>query len=66
MTKVYERVWKVKCSRNGFTFCVMVWNTEEKLRRWMETELPEAVSYRGATEKEEQAAKVLGLPIYCY
>lgn len=63
---MYERVWKVKCSRNGFTYCVMVRTTEEKLRGYMETELPEAVSYRGATEEEEQAAKVLGLPVYCY
>lgn len=63
---MYERVWKVKCSRNGFTYCVMVRTTEEKLRGYMETELPEAVSYRGATEGEELAAKVLGLPIYCY
>ena len=63
---MYERVWSVKCSRNGFTYCVMVRTTEEKLRGWMETELPEAVSYCGATEAEELAAKVLGLPIYCY
>ena len=63
---MYERVWKVKCSRNGFTYCVMVRTTEEKLRGWMETELPEAVSYSGATEAEELAAKVLGLPVYCY
>lgn len=32
----------------------------------MKTELPEAVSYIGATETEELAARVLGLPIYCY
>lgn len=63
---MYERVWKVKCSRNGFTYCVMVRTTEEKLQGYMETELPEVVSYSGATEGEELAAKVLGLPIYCY
>lgn len=63
---MYERVWKIKCARNGFTYCIMIRTTEEKLRRWMETELPEAVSYIGASEEEEQAAKVLGLPIYCY
>lgn len=63
---MYERVWKVKCSRNGFTYCVMVRTTEEKLRGYMETELPEVVSYSGATEAEELAAKVLGLPVYCY
>lgn len=63
---MYERVWKVKCSRNGFIYCVMVRTTEEKLRGWMETELPEAVSYCGATVGEELAAKVLGLPVYCY
>lgn len=64
---MYERVWKIKCARNGFTYCIMIRTTEEKLRRWMETELPGAVSYRGASEEEEeQAAKVLGLSIYCY
>lgn len=63
---MYERVWSVKCSRNGFTYCVMVRTTEEKLRGYMETELPEAVSYSGATEAEELAAKVLSLPIYRY
>lgn len=63
---MYERVWKVKCSRNGFAYCVMVRTTEEKLQGYMKTELPEAVSYIGATEAEELAAKVLGLPIYCY
>lgn len=63
---MYERVWKVKCSRNGFTYCVMVRTTEEKLQGYMKTELPEAVSYIGATEAEELAAKVLGLPVYCY
>ena len=61
---MYERVWKIKCTRNGFTYCVMIRTTEEKLRRWMETELPEAVSYCGATEAGELAAKVLGIPIY--
>ena len=63
---MYERVWKIKCARNGFTYCIMIRTTEEKLRRWMETELPEAVFYSGATEAEELAAKVLGLPVYCY
>lgn len=63
---MYERIWKVKCSRNGFTYCVLVRTTEKKLRGYMETELPEAVSYSGATEAEELAAKVLGLPVYCY
>lgn len=63
---MYERVWKIKCARNGFTYCIMIRTTEEKLRGYMETELPEATSYRGATEEEGQAAKVLGLPIYCY
>lgn len=63
---MYERVWKVKCSRNDFTYCVMVRTTEEKLQGYMKTELPEAVSYIGATETEELAAMVFGLPIYCY
>lgn len=63
---MYERVWNIKYSRNGFTYYIMVRTTEEKLRRYMETELPEAISYCGASEEEELAAKVLKLPIYCY
>ena len=63
---MYERIWKVKCYRNGFTYYVMVRTMEEKLRGYMETELPETVSYSGATEEEELAAKVLGLSVYCY
>lgn len=63
---MYERVWNIKCSRNGFTYYIMVRTTEEKLRRYMETELPEAISYCEASEEEELAAKVLKLPIYCY
>lgn len=63
---MYERIWKVKCSRNGFTYCILIRTTEERLQKYMLTELPEAVSYSGATEAEELAAKVLKLPIYCY
>ena len=63
---MYERVWKVKCSHNGFTYCVMLRTTEQKLQGYMKTELPEAVSYIMATEAEELAAMILGLPIYFY
>lgn len=63
---MYERIWKIKCSRNGFTYCIMVRTTEEKLRGYMKTEVPEAVSYSGATGEEELAARVLKLPIYYY
>lgn len=63
---MYTRVWTVKCSENGFSYVVFVRTTEEKLRDYMKTELPNAVSYCGASEKEISAAKILGLPVYCY
>ena len=63
---MYERIWNVKCVKAGFTYRIFIRTTEEKLQGYIETELPDAVSYSGATEAEELAAKVLKLPIYCY
>ncbi len=56
----------VTCERNGFRYKVFVNATEERLRKYMESELPEAVNYSGATEKEVEAARLLRLPIYLY
>lgn len=61
-----KRIWKIKCIRNGFTYNIFIETTEYKLHDYMETEIPDAISYIGATEKEVVAAKTLGLPIYIY
>ena len=63
---MYERIWQVTCIDNGFKYKVFIRTTEQKLQEYMETELPYAVNYSGATDKEVEAAKLLGLPIYCY
>lgn len=62
----YKRNWMIKCSRNGFSYVVIVNTSEERLQGYMATELPEAVSYTGATDAEVEAARVLHLPIYLY
>ena len=38
----YKRNWMIKCSRNGFSYVVIVNTTEERLQGYMATELPEA------------------------
>lgn len=63
---MYNRVWMVTCERFGFTYKVFVNTTEERLRDYMETELPEAVKYTGATDAEVEAARLLKMPIYLY
>ena len=58
--------WMITCQRFGFTYKIFVNATEERLRKYMETEIPEAVKYTGATDKEVDAARLLGLPVYLY
>ena len=61
-----KRTWIIKCERNGFRYKVFVNATEERLHKYLETELPEAKSYTGATEQEPEAARTLHLPVYLY
>ena len=61
-----RRAWLVKVSWNGFIVCVFIRATEERLHDFIETELPGAVSYTGATESELESGLRLGLPVYCY
>lgn len=61
-----KRNWMVTCERNGFRYKIFVNATEERLQKYMNTELPEATSYTGATDNEIEAARLLKLPIYLY
>jgi len=61
-----KRNWMVTCERNGFRYKIFVNATEERLQKYMESELPEAKSYCGATDSEIEAARLLKLPIYLY
>ena len=61
-----RRIWIVTTKRNGFMFKVLIRATEEKLREYIASELPEAVRYTGASQEEVSAAEDLGLLIYCY
>ena len=61
-----KRNWIITCEKYGFTYKVFVNATEERLNKYMETELPDAKRYSGATDQEVEAARVLHLPIYLY
>lgn len=61
-----KTTWVINCERHGFRYTVFVNATEERLHKYMESELPEAKSYSGATDKEIEAARTLHLPIYLY
>ena len=61
-----KRTWIINCSRYGFKYVIFVNSTEDRLHKYMETELPEATCYSGATDAEIEAARKLGLPIYLY
>lgn len=61
-----KRDWMITCERCGFTYKIFVNCTEERLHDYIETELPQAKSYTGATDAEIEAARVLHLPIYLY
>ena len=61
-----KRNWMITCERYGFVYKIFVNATEERLRKYMETELPEAKGYTGATDEEIEAARILHLSIYLY
>ena len=61
-----KRNWMVTCERHGFKYTVFINATEERLLKYVETELPEAKAYTGATDAEVEAARILHLPIYLY
>ena len=61
-----KRNWVITCERYGFRYTIFVNATEERLHKYMETELPEARCYSGATDQEIEAARILHLPIYLY
>lgn len=63
---MYERVWMVMIEVNHFSSKIFVRATEERLRKYIDSELPDWKGYRGATDEEVEAAKLLRLPIYCY
>lgn len=58
--------WMITCERHGFTYKIFVDSTEERLLSYIETELPEAKNYTGATDAEIEAARTLHIPIYLY
>ena len=61
-----KRNWKSTCHDFGFKFVIFVNTTEERLHDYIETEIPAATSYTGATDQEIEAARTLQLPVYLY
>ena len=64
---MYKRVWHIKIFRDGFKFSFFLETSEEHIREYMESELPDfSYRYSGATEEEIDSAKKLRLAIYMY
>lgn len=65
---MYERrVWHIKVFKDGFKFPLFLETTEDHIREYMESELPNcSYRYSGATDEEIDNAKKLRLAIYMY
>lgn len=60
-----KRIWVASYNKNGFEFKVLLYGTEQELWDYTTSEFGYQLGYRGATDKEIEAAKTLGMKIYC-
>lgn len=61
---MYTRAWLITVKKNGFTFKVLVSGTEQDMRNYIDSELPDWKNYVGASENDIKAAQMLDMPIY--
>ena len=61
---MYKRIWGFKIDNRGFESLVLVYGTEEEVQEYMRSEYGYIPRYSGMTNKEEDAARVLGLKVY--
>lgn len=65
---MYKRYWVIRGTKNGFEMKLFLFGTEDELAPYLNTEVDGHVFdnywYSGATDKEVEAAKALGLKIY--
>ena len=61
---MYERYWLVTITRNYFETKTMVYGTENAMQELMTEMCGFVPRYRGATEKEVEAAKTMKMKIY--
>lgn len=61
---MYKRYWIAKYVKNGFEFKVFLYGTEQELWDYTKSEFGYQLAYSGATDKEVEAGKVLGMKFY--
>lgn len=61
---MYKRYWICHYEKNGFSFPIFVYGTEDEMREYMTSELGYQLGYSGATEKEVEAGRALRMKFY--
>ena len=61
---MYKRYWLIAMKRNGFETKALVYGTEAEMQEYMTSACGYVPAYHGATEKEVEAAKSLGIKAY--
>ena len=61
---MYKRYWLITINRNGFATKARVYGTETEMQEYMTSECGYVPAYRGATEAELKAAKLIGMKAY--
>lgn len=59
-----RRYWIVRYIYNGFEMAMLVYGTEQEMQSYAESELGYTPRYRGATDEEVEASKVLAMKRY--
>lgn len=61
---MYKRYWLVTVTNNGFQSKMLVHGTEQEMWGYMESEIGYIPAYSGASEREVEAARLLGIKAY--
>ena len=68
---MYKRYWLVAINKNGFEAKFLVYGTEQELWKYLNSEIGGGderhtgnYRYSGATDKEVEAARLLGIKAY--
>lgn len=61
---MYKRYWLAHYEKNGFSFPVFLYGTEQELWEYTKSEFGYQLGYRGATDEEVKAGRLLGMKFY--
>ena len=61
---MYKRYWLIQLMTNGFESMMLLYGTEEELRNYLDSELPNGYRYHGVTDEEVETLKKFGMKAY--